>query len=105
MAAIRIVLAADHGGFDLKKELVEGLHELKLEVTDIGAQTAGIRAANCTDVFSARFSRAHNDSNVLTLGGRVVGVGLAWEIVNVWLQTQFEGGERHLRRLGKIERG
>jgi ribose 5-phosphate isomerase B len=147
MAGLRIVLGADHGGFELKKELVEGLRDLKYEVSDIGAHNAepsdfpeiahaaaqgmmankfdrailvdgtgigvcivanrypGLRAANCSDVFSSRFSRAHNDCNVLTLGGRVVGVGLAWEIVNVWLQTPFGGGDRHLRRLAKIERG
>ena len=147
MAGLRIVLGADHGGFELKKELVEGLRDLKYEITDVGAHDVepsdfpeiahtaaqgimankfdrailvdgtgvgmcivanrypGLRAANCSDVFSSRFSRAHNDANVLTLGGRVLGVGLAWEIVNVWLQTPFGGGDRHLRRLAKIERG
>ena len=55
------------------------------------------------DVFSARYARSHNDANVLTLGGRVLGVGLAWEIVNVWLATPFSGGERHVRRVAKID--
>jgi ribose 5-phosphate isomerase B len=142
---MRIALGADHGGFELKKELVEGLRDLKYVVDDLGcfssepfdypdvahlaargiaegkyerailscgtgvgmAITAnrykGIRAANCADVFSARYSRAHNDANVLTLGGRVVGVGLAWEIVNVWLSTPFSGGDRHVRRIAKID--
>jgi len=142
---MKIALGADHGGFELKKELVEGLRDLKYVVDDLGAFSSepsdypdlahvaargvaegtyerailvcgtgvgmamvanryrGVRAANCTDVFSARYSRAHNDANVLTLGGRVVGVGLAWEIVNVWLATAFGGGDRHVRRVAKID--
>ena len=142
---IKIALGADHGGFELKKELVEGLRDLKYVVDDLGAFSVepsdypdvahvaargvaegtyeraillcgtgvgmaivanryrGVRAANCTDVFSARYSRAHNDANILTLGGRVVGVGLAWEIVNVWLATPFGGGDRHVRRVAKID--
>jgi len=141
----KIALGADHGGFELKRELVEGLRDLKYVVDDLGAfsiepsdypdvahvaargiaegtyerailvcgtgvgmaivanRYRGVRAANCTDVFSARYSRAHNDANVLTLGGRVVGVGLAWEIVNVWLATPFGGGDRHVRRVAKID--
>ena len=141
----KIALGADHGGFELKRELVEGLRDLKYVVDDLGAFSAepsdyhdvahvaargiaegiyerallvcgtgvgmaivanryrGVRAANCTDVFSARYSRAHNDANVLTLGGRVLGVGLAWEIVNVWLATPFGGGDRHVRRVAKID--
>ncbi len=143
--SMRIALGADHAGFELKKELVEGLRDLKYVVDDLGAFSTdpsdypdvahlaargvtegtyerailvcgtgvgmaivanryrGVRAANCTDVFSARFSRQHNDSNVLCLGGRVVGVGLAWELVNVWLSTPFSGEERLLRRLAKID--
>jgi ribose 5-phosphate isomerase B len=142
---MKIALGADHGGFDLKKELVEGLRDLKYVVDDLGAFSTdpsdypdvahlaargvtegtherailvcgtgvgmamvanryrGVRAANCGDVFSARYSRAHNDANILTLGGRVLGVGLAWEIVNVWLATPFGGGDRHVRRVGKID--
>jgi ribose 5-phosphate isomerase B len=142
---MKIALGADHGGFELKKELVEGLRDLKYVVDDLGAFSVepsdypdlahvaaqgvaegiyerailvcgtgvgmaivanryrGVRAANCTDVFSARYSRAHNDANVLTLGGRVIGVGLAWEIVNVWLATPFGGGDRHVRRVAKID--
>ena len=60
----------------------------------------GIRAALCTDVFSAIQSRKHNDANVLALGGRVTGVGPAGEIVRVWMRTTFEGG-RHARRVEK----
>lgn len=61
----------------------------------------GIRAAVCSDVFSARYTRLHNNANVLCLGGRVVGVGLACELVDVFLDTAFEGG-RHSRRVDKI---
>jgi len=61
-----------------------------------------VRAALCNDVYSAKMSRLHNDSNVLVLGGRVVGPGLAEDIVDMWLETKFEGG-RHLKRLRKIE--
>jgi ribose 5-phosphate isomerase B len=142
---MRIALGADHGGYDLKTELVEGLRDLKYVIDDLGAFSTepfdypdvahaaaqgvaqgsyerailvcgtgigmaivanrypGVRAATCGDVFTARYSRAHNDANVLTLGGRVIGVGLAWEIVNVWLATPFGGGERHVRRVAKID--
>jgi ribose 5-phosphate isomerase B len=60
-----------------------------------------VRAALCHDVYSARMSRLHNDSNVLVMGGRVIGKGLAAEILDVWLKTPYEGG-RHDRRLQKI---
>jgi ribose 5-phosphate isomerase B len=144
-AGIRIALGSDHGGFELKQELVKGLREQGYTVEDLGTHStessdypdvahaaaqgivakrfdrailvcgtgigmaitanryAGVRAANCGDTFSARFSRLHNDANVLTLGGRVIGPGLAWDIVKMWLETPFEEGERHIRRLGKIE--
>lgn len=61
----------------------------------------GIRAAAVSDVYSARMSRAHNDANILCMGGRVVGPGLAIEILETWLRTPFEGG-RHARRVEKI---
>jgi ribose 5-phosphate isomerase B len=61
----------------------------------------GVRAALCHDVYSARVTREHNDSNVLTMGARVVGPGLAREILEVWLKTPF-AGERHARRVAKI---
>ncbi|KUK11129.1 MAG: Ribose-5-phosphate isomerase [Clostridia bacterium 41_269] len=61
----------------------------------------GIRAAVCSDTFSARMSREHNDANILCLGERVVGPGLALEILRVWLESEFEGG-RHKRRIDKI---
>jgi ribose 5-phosphate isomerase B len=62
-----------------------------------------LRAAVCHDPTTARFSRAHNDANVLTLGSRITGEMVALDIVNAWLHTPFEGG-RHSRRLEKIER-
>ena len=60
-----------------------------------------VRAALCNDLFTAKMSRLHNDANVLTIGGRIVGKDLAKEIVNIWINTPFEGG-RHLKRLEKI---
>lgn len=61
----------------------------------------GIRAACCSDYFSAKFTRLHNNANVLCMGGRVVGAGLACELVDVFLNTAFEGG-RHQRRIDQI---
>ena len=61
----------------------------------------GIRAACCSDYFSAKYTRAHNDANVLCMGGRVVGAGLACERVEVFLNTPYEGG-RHALRLEKL---
>lgn len=61
----------------------------------------GIRAACCSDYFSAKYTRAHNDANALCMGGRVVGAGLAIELVEVFLNTPFEGG-RHQRRIDKL---
>lgn len=61
----------------------------------------GIRAALCNDVFSAQMSREHNDANILAMGERVIGVGLAMAIVDMWLKTDFAGG-RHADRVCKI---
>jgi ribose 5-phosphate isomerase B len=62
---------------------------------------AGVRAALCNDLFTARLSREHNDANVLSMGGRIVATGLADEILTLWLATQFDRG-RHQRRLDQI---
>ncbi len=62
----------------------------------------GIRAALCNDLYSAKYSRLHNDANVLSMGGRVVGLGLADEILDVWFGTQFQGG-RHVPRIQQIK--
>jgi ribose 5-phosphate isomerase B len=61
----------------------------------------GIRAALCNDLYTARYSRLHNDANVLSIGARVVGEALADEIVRTWFSTDFEGG-RHVARLQEI---
>lgn len=64
-------------------------------------KVAGIRAALCHDTFSAHASREHNNANILTMGERVIGPGLASDIVKIWLASEFEGG-RHERRVAKI---
>jgi len=91
------------------REVLDGRAEKGILVcgTGIGMAVAanrhrGIRAANCNGLFLARLSREHNDSNVLCLGARVIGSGLAREIVRTWLETPFQGG-RHQLRLGMIE--
>jgi len=61
----------------------------------------GVRAALCNDLYTARFGRLHNDANVLSMGARVVGVGLAEEILHTFLTTEFEGG-RHARRVAQL---
>lgn len=61
----------------------------------------GIRACCCSDYFSAKYTRAHNDANVLCMGDRVIGAGLACELVDVFLNTEFEGG-RHQGRIDQI---
>ncbi len=140
---MKVVIASDHGGYGLKRELVPYIQGLGHEVIDygthsteavdypdfaflvaeavaagacdrgimidgIGAASAvvcnkvpGVRAASCSDTFTALMSRSHNDSNVLTLGSRVIGGGLAQQVVRIWLDTEFEGG-RHLRRVNKV---
>ncbi len=74
--------------------------------TGIGVSIAanrfnGIRASHCTDTFTARMTRMHNDSNILCLGERITGRGLAMDIVDIWLSTEFEGG-RHQKRIDMI---
>jgi len=61
----------------------------------------GVRAALCSDLYTARMSREHNDANVLTLGGRLMGPEMALDILQMWLETDFAGG-RHSRRVDKI---
>jgi ribose 5-phosphate isomerase B len=60
-----------------------------------------VRAALCNDLYTARLARSHNDANVLSIGARVVGVGLAEEILHTFLSTEFEGG-RHARRVDQL---
>ncbi|MGN0393850.1 MAG: ribose 5-phosphate isomerase B [Coprococcus sp.] len=63
----------------------------------------GIRAALCHDCFSAQATREHNDANMLAMGARVIGAGLALKIVDTFLDTPFSNDERHIRRIGMIE--
>ena len=95
-------------GIDLSKRVASGEFEKGILVcgTGIGMsivanKVPGIRAALVGDVFSARMSKEHNNANVLVIGGRVTGKGLAIELVRTWLEAEFEGG-RHQKRLDKI---
>ena len=90
------------------KNVQDGVTELGILIcgTGIGMSMAankhrGIRAAVCSDTFSARLTRQHNDANVLCFGERVVGIGLACDLVDNFIDTDFEGG-KHLRRVEKI---
>ncbi len=136
---VKIAIAADHGGFELKKKIVVLLQNLNYAVDDIGCHSPDsvdyppfaeavctavisgssdlgilvcgsgigmsmaanrhreIRAALCQDLYSARMSREHNNANVLCLGSRVIGDGVAEEIVKTWLATDFAGGRHELR--------
>ncbi|HWL25716.1 MAG TPA: ribose 5-phosphate isomerase B [Ureibacillus sp.] len=140
---MKIAISSDHGGNNLRREIMELLDELQIQYEDFGPQTTdsvdypdyakpvaeavasgkfergilicgtgigmsiaankvkGIRCALVHDVFSAKATRCHNDSNILAMGERVIGPGLAREIVAAWLNTDFEGG-RHTRRVEKI---
>ena len=140
-----IAIGSDHGGFELKKEVMAHLDARGLEYKDFGTysdascdypvygkavakavasgecergiiicgtgigisiaanKVKGIRAALCGDCFSAEATRQHNDANVLALGARVVGPGLALKIVDTFLDTPFSNGERHIRRIEMIE--
>lgn len=91
-------------------EVTEGRCERGILIcgTGIGISIAanrvpGIRAALCGDCFSAEATRAHNDANILCLGGRVTGGGLALKIVDTFLDTPFSDEERHVRRIRMIE--
>lgn len=142
---MKVIIGADHGGYDLKVAIKESLKNRGIDVVDVGTESLvscdypdiakklvkevlkenvkgilvcgtgigmsiaankfdGIRAALCSDTFSARMTREHNDSNVLCLGERVLGKGLALDIVNIWLNTEFSQGERHKNRIELIER-
>ncbi len=90
------------------ESIVKGESERGILVcgTGIGMSLAankvtGIRAAACSEHFSAKYTRLHNDSNILCLGGRVIGIGTAIELADIFVDTVFEGG-RHQRRVDKI---
>ena len=95
-------------GYKVAKAVASGECELGILCcgTGIGISMAankvkGIRAAACSDYFSAKYTRLHNDANCLCLGDRVVGAGLALELVDVFINTGFEGG-RHATRVDQI---
>ena len=140
-----IALGCDHGGFELKQEIIAYLNSKGIEYKDYGTyDTAatdypiyakrvakaiqngecekgilicgtgigisitankfkGIRAALCGDCFSAEATRLHNDANIVALGARVTGPGLAVKIVDTFLNTPFSGDERHINRIRQIE--
>ena len=123
---MKIAIASDHGGYALKNELLPYITELGHEFRDFGCcstdsmdypdiafpaagigvsicanKVRGIRCALCGDVLSAELTRQHNDSNMLAMGGRIIGIETAKAIVKTWLCTEFAGG-RHERRIGKI---
>ncbi len=141
---MKIGLASDHGGYNLKTEIINYLKEKNIEVVDFGTNSdkesvdypiygekvanavinkdvdygivccgtgigislaankvPGIRCAVVSDVFSAKMSKAHNNANMLSLGERVLGKGLALEIVDAWLSADFEG-DRHLKRVNML---
>jgi ribose 5-phosphate isomerase B len=97
---------------DYAEKVCDAINEGKADLgilvcgTGIGMSMAankckGIRAACCTDTFSARFTRLHNDANVLCMGARVIGAGLACDIADIFVNTEFEGG-RHQKRVDMI---
>lgn len=140
-----VAIGCDHGGYELKLEIIKYLEDNNIPFKDYGCyseasvdypeyakkvahavvdkecekgilicgtgigisiaanKVKGIRAALCSDCFSAQATREHNDANILALGGRVVGPGLAVKIVDTFLHTEFSGDERHQRRIDLIE--
>jgi len=97
-------------GFKVAIEVKSGKYDRGILIcgTGIGMSVVankvrGIRAALCYNEFTARCAREHNDANILVLGGRVIGSGLAEEIVKVWLNAKFCQKERHINRLNKIK--
>ncbi|MBB6453941.1 ribose 5-phosphate isomerase B [Salirhabdus euzebyi] len=140
---MKVVIASDHGGVNLRNEIGELLKEMNIEFEDMGCdcegsvdypdygipaaervasgefdlgilicgtgigmsiaanKVKGIRCALVHDVFSAKMTRAHNNSNVIAMGERVIGPGLAREIAKAWLESEYEGG-RHENRVSKI---
>ena len=139
----KIIIASDHGGFNLKTLIFDHLKKSGYDVEDYGCYNnescdyplyaqkvakevsenkdllgilvcgtgigmsiaanryKNVRASHCTDTYSAKMTRLHNDSNILCLGERITGSGLATDIVDIWLNTPFEGG-RHKKRIDMI---
>lgn len=141
---MRIAIASDHGGFELKEIVKKHLEERGVEVADLGTNSdasvdypvygkacgeavvsgeadcgivvcgtgigisiaankvKGVRCGLCTSVEMAQLTKQHNNANVLALGGRTTPAELALQIVDAWLDTEFEGG-RHERRTGMLD--
>lgn len=140
---MKIALGCDHGGIELKNEIIKHLTAKGIEIKDYGTyseescdypdfglivaeqvanknfefgilicgtgigisisanKVPGIRAALCSDTFSAHATREHNNANILAMGARVIGKGLALDIVDTFLNAEFQGG-RHQKRINKI---
>lgn len=101
-------------GFAVGNAIIKGEADLGIVICGTGQgismaanKISGVRAAVCSETFSARMSREHNNANVLALGARVIGVGLALDIVDIFLKTEFSGGRHALRLnlISDIERG
>lgn len=101
--SVDYALIAEEVGEFVVKEKIPGILccGTGIGISIAANKVRGVRAACCSDYFSAKMTRAHNDANILCLGGRVVGQGLAAELVDVFLSTEFEGG-RHQRRIDQI---
>ena len=94
--------------FDVARAVAEGRADRGIVLGGSGQgeqiaanKVSGVRAALCNDPYTARLSREHNDANILSMGGRIVAFGLADEILELWLSTEYQGG-RHQRRLDQI---
>ncbi|WP_339226155.1 ribose 5-phosphate isomerase B [Oceanobacillus sp. FSL K6-2867] len=141
---MKVAIASDHGGMNIRNEIISLLKEMNIEFEDLGCECTnsvdypdyafpvaskvasgevdrgilicgtgigmsiaankvkGIRCALVHDTFSARATREHNDTNILAMGERVIGPGLARDIAKIWLNTDFEHG-RHENRVNKIK--
>ena len=141
---MKIAVACDHGGLNLKKAVLAYLEKQGHEYVDFGTCTTdscdypdyalqaaeavasgecqrgilvcssgigvsivankvpGVRCAHCHDVYCAKYTRYHNDANMIAFGEKVIGVGMMEEIVGAFLTSEYEGGERHDRRIAKI---
>ena len=141
----KIAIGSDHGGFELKKEIIQHLTDRGFEVFDLGCDSPescdypiyakavtekinageaelgilvcgtgigmsmaankqpGIRAALCHDTFSAEATRSHNNANIVCLGARVIGPGLAIKVIDTFLETPFSNDERHIRRISMYD--
>ena len=139
---MKIAVACDHGGINLKKAVISYVEKLGHEVQDFGTYSCdypdfalkaaeavasgecergivicssgigvsivankvpGVRCAHCHDLYCAKYTRYHNDANMIAFGEKVVGVGLMEEMVSAFLTCEYEGGERHDRRIAKIK--